>query len=54
MPIATTRTSRPSQSHTYATVSAADLEFGQPVHETHPHLLRVGESMGSDHRAICG
>ncbi|KIN01242.1 hypothetical protein OIDMADRAFT_180080 [Oidiodendron maius Zn] len=30
---------------TYATVSvsAADLQFGQPVHETHPHLLRPGE-----------
>lgn len=27
----------------YATVSAADLEFGQPVHETHPHLLKPGE-----------
>jgi intermediate cleaving peptidase 55 len=27
----------------YATVSAADLQFGQPVHETHPHLLRAGE-----------
>ena len=24
-------------------VSAADLEFGQPVHETHPHLLKAGE-----------
>ena len=32
---------------TYATVSvsAADLQFGQPVHETHPHLLRPGESV---------
>lgn len=30
---------------TYATiVSAADLKFGQPVHETHPHLLKAGES----------
>jgi hypothetical protein len=29
---------------TYATVSAADLQFGQPVYETHPHLLRAGES----------
>ncbi|KAL8715794.1 MAG: hypothetical protein Q9220_000461 [cf. Caloplaca sp. 1 TL-2023] len=27
----------------YATVAAADLQFGQPVHETHPHLLRPGE-----------
>ncbi|KAK3401591.1 peptidase M24, structural domain-containing protein [Sordaria brevicollis] len=35
---------------TYATatpppkiVSAADLEFGQPVYETHPHMLQPGE-----------
>lgn len=27
----------------YATVSAAELQFGQPIHETHPHLLRAGE-----------
>jgi hypothetical protein len=26
-------------------VSAADLEFGQPVHETHPHLIQAGHSM---------
>ncbi|KAJ4293818.1 aminopeptidase [Collariella sp. IMI 366227] len=25
------------------TVSAADLEFGQPVYETHPHILKPGE-----------
>ena len=24
-------------------VSAADLKFGQPLHETHPHLLEPGE-----------
>ncbi|KAL6882768.1 peptidase M24, structural domain-containing protein [Trichoderma longibrachiatum] len=24
-------------------VSAADLQFGQPVHETHPHILKAGE-----------
>ncbi|KAF2494832.1 metallopeptidase [Lophium mytilinum] len=24
-------------------VSAADLQFGQPVYETHPHLLQAGE-----------
>lgn len=30
---------------TYASVSAADLQFGQPVYETHPHLLRPGESV---------
>ncbi|KAL6852325.1 aminopeptidase [Amphichorda felina] len=29
----------------YATtyVSAADLQFGQPVHETHPHILKASE-----------
>lgn len=27
----------------YASISAAELQFGQPVHETHPHLLRAGE-----------
>ncbi|SLM36950.1 xaa-pro aminopeptidase [Lasallia pustulata] len=28
---------------TYASVLAAELQFGQPVHETHPHLLKPGE-----------
>ncbi|KAK3955606.1 peptidase M24, structural domain-containing protein [Pseudoneurospora amorphoporcata] len=28
---------------TTTTVSAADLEFGQPVYETHPHMLQPGE-----------
>jgi hypothetical protein len=28
-------------------VSAADLQFGQPVHETHPHLIQPGHSMNS-------
>ncbi|MCJ1234257.1 hypothetical protein MMC14_002216 [Varicellaria rhodocarpa] len=27
----------------YASVSASDLQFGQPVHETHPHLLKASE-----------
>ncbi|KAL1864514.1 hypothetical protein VTK73DRAFT_5817 [Phialemonium thermophilum] len=28
----------------YATaVSATELQFGQPVHETHPHILKAGE-----------
>ncbi|ODH48755.1 hypothetical protein GX48_05080 [Paracoccidioides brasiliensis] len=27
----------------YASVSAAGLRFGQPLHETHPHLLKAGE-----------
>ncbi|KAL7946542.1 hypothetical protein V8C42DRAFT_320976 [Trichoderma barbatum] len=24
-------------------ISAANLLFGQPVHETHPHILKAGE-----------
>lgn len=29
---------------TYATsVGAAELKFGQPLHETHPHILEPGE-----------
>lgn len=27
----------------YASISAADLKFGQPLHETHPHILNPGE-----------
>lgn len=27
----------------YASISAADLKFGQPLHETHPHILSPGE-----------
>ena len=27
----------------YASISAAECQFGQPVHETHPHLLGPGE-----------
>ncbi|KAF2110711.1 peptidase M24, structural domain-containing protein [Lophiotrema nucula] len=27
----------------YQSVSAAELKFGQPLHETHPHLLQPGE-----------
>jgi hypothetical protein len=34
-------TSRASRS--YASVSAAQFQFGQPVHETHPHILKPGE-----------
>ncbi|OLN85162.1 Intermediate cleaving peptidase 55 [Colletotrichum chlorophyti] len=39
------RTSRSvgRQTRQYAAVSAADLQFGQPVHETHPHILNAGE-----------
>ncbi|KAH0538001.1 hypothetical protein FGG08_005362 [Glutinoglossum americanum] len=27
----------------YASISAADLKFGQPLHETHAHILAAGE-----------
>ncbi|KAK3384422.1 peptidase M24, structural domain-containing protein [Lasiosphaeria ovina] len=40
------RAGTPGQRRSYATattVSAAQLEFGQPVHETHPHILKAGE-----------
>ncbi|KAM5501116.1 aminopeptidase [Microsporum canis] len=26
-----------------SSISAAELQFGQPLHETHPHLLKAGE-----------
>ena len=26
-------------------MAAGELQFGQPVHETHPHVLKAGESM---------
>ncbi|EXJ72826.1 xaa-Pro aminopeptidase [Cladophialophora psammophila CBS 110553] len=39
-----TRRQRPHlRQYNTVTVNAADLSFGQPVHETHPHLLRPGE-----------
>ncbi|CAI6313097.1 unnamed protein product [Periconia digitata] len=28
---------------TLSSISAAELQFGQPLHETHPHLLQAGE-----------
>ncbi|KHN99095.1 xaa-pro dipeptidase app [Metarhizium album ARSEF 1941] len=31
------------RSYSAATVPAADLKFGQPVYETHPHILKAGE-----------
>ena len=31
------------RNRSYASVSAGELRFGQPVHETHPHLLKAGE-----------
>lgn len=32
-----------SSTRSYASVSASELQFGQPVHETHPHILKAGE-----------
>ncbi|KAF2097728.1 xaa-pro dipeptidase app [Rhizodiscina lignyota] len=32
-----------AQRQTRGLVSAAELQFGQPLHETHPHLLQPGE-----------
>ncbi|EXV05686.1 peptidase M24 family protein [Metarhizium robertsii] len=31
------------RSYSAVAVSAADLKFGQPVYETHPHILKAGE-----------
>ncbi|UNI18208.1 Intermediate cleaving peptidase 55 [Purpureocillium takamizusanense] len=33
----------PASRRAFASVSAADLKFGQPVYETHPHILKPGE-----------
>jgi hypothetical protein len=35
---------RSTSRRTVEAISAKDLQFGQPVHETHPHLLKPGES----------
>lgn len=37
------RTSTPTSPPRCASTSASDLDFGQPLHETHPHLLKAGE-----------
>lgn len=37
------RRDSPTQHRFYASVSAAELQFGQPLRETHPHLLKPGE-----------
>jgi hypothetical protein len=47
------RWTTPAQTRTYASVSAAELQFGQPIHETHPHLLGPGERM-CDRLFDCG
>lgn len=39
----TRRTRSSLRSYNTVTVNAAELSFGQPVHETHPHLLQLGE-----------
>ncbi|KAI9673039.1 MAG: hypothetical protein M1817_003203 [Caeruleum heppii] len=36
------RSSDSSRRH-YASVAASELQFGQPLHETHPHILKAGE-----------
>ncbi|KAF9886985.1 hypothetical protein FE257_010601, partial [Aspergillus nanangensis] len=33
----------PSPRRAYSSISAAELKFGQPLHETHPHILNPGE-----------
>lgn len=37
------RASAPTSHPRCASTSAANLDFGQPIHETHPHLLKAGE-----------
>lgn len=37
------RTSAPIPQARCVSTAASDLEFGQPLHETHPHLLKAGE-----------
>lgn len=39
----TRRSIVPQSRRSFASVSAAELKFGQPVHETHPHILGAGE-----------
>ncbi|PCG98472.1 Hypothetical protein PENO1_054330 [Penicillium occitanis (nom. inval.)] len=39
--VALNRSFLPTRS--YASISASELQFGQPLHETHPHLLEPGE-----------
>lgn len=38
-------TATQNTSRSFATISAADLRFGQPLHETHPHILKSGQRM---------
>lgn len=37
------RTSAPTSLARRASTAASKLQFGQPLHETHPHLLKAGE-----------
>lgn len=32
-----------------SSIAAADLQFGQPLHETHPHIIQSGERKGIPH-----
>ncbi|BAE57103.1 unnamed protein product [Aspergillus oryzae RIB40] len=34
---------RPALRRAHGSISAAELKFGQPLHETHPHILNPGE-----------
>lgn len=45
-------TCRARQYASVSSVSAKDLSFGQPVHETHPHLLRAGECQSTSQSAF--
>ncbi|KAK4187188.1 putative peptidase [Podospora australis] len=42
-PLAHSARTNPCRNYSTTSVSAAELEFGQPVHETHPHILKAGE-----------
>lgn len=37
----------------YTSIAASKLQFGQPVYETHPHLLNVGEGKVEHMSPIC-
>ena len=37
----------------YTSIAASKLQFGQPVYETHPHLLNIGEGKVEHMSPIC-
>ena len=46
---------RTCRGYASSTISAAELKFGQPLHETHPHILGPGECKFSfGYIYICG